>query len=294
MTKNISVCLSFDFDAMSLWLANYRTSSPNALSRGEFGRVGALRLLDLLAEHDIRATWFVPGHTIEAFPEVVAKIVAAGHEIGHHGYLHENMERLERDQEIAVLRKGISLIEEAAGKPPVGFRTPSGSYSPATVELLLEHGFIYDSSMMADDFTPYYCRVGDQAPLDGPYVFGKEVDLLELPFNWHLDDYPYFEFVASSKRVMPGLASPSRVFEVWSDEFRYLYEKLGRGIFTLTMHPQVIGRGHRLLMLERLIEHIKRHDGVRFETLGDFARDWRDKKPLGTSAEPQQPRISSC
>lgn len=280
ISKSITVCLTFDFDAMSLWIANYRTKSPNALSRGEFGRVGAERLLDLLAEHDIPATWFVPGHTIEAFPATAERIAREGHEIGHHGYCHENPTRLSEEEEIEVLAKGSALIEEVAGRPPVGYRTPSGSFGQTTLRLLLESGFLYDSSMMANDFSPYYCRLGDQAPFDGPYVFGKEIDLVELPFAWHLDDYPFFEYVASRKRVSPGLADPSRVFEVWTGDFDYLSQRIGEGVFTLTMHPQVIGRGHRLLMLERVIEHIRRCDGVVFSKMEDVAREWRRAHPL--------------
>ena len=116
MPARIQVCLSFDFDAMSLWIANFQTDSPNALSRGEFGgRVGAPRLLDLLRERGLRSTWFIPGHTVEAFPEVCRRIAAEGHEIGHHGYCHENPRKLDRDQEVAVIERGIRCIESATG-----------------------------------------------------------------------------------------------------------------------------------------------------------------------------------
>ena len=101
-----------------------------------------------------------------------------------------------------------------------------------------------------------------------------------LTFAWHLDDYPFFEYVASRKRVSPGLADPSRVFEVWTGDFDYLSERIGDGVFILTMHPQVIGRGHRLLMLERVIEHIRNCDGVVFSKMEDVAREWRRAHPL--------------
>ena len=279
MLDAVNVCLTFDFDAMSAWIAAYQTKSPNALSRGEFGRVGASRVLDLLGQHGIASTWFVPGHTIEAFPALAERIVAEGHEIGHHGYCHENPARLELLEERAVLEKGAALIEKITGARPHGYRAPAGSFSANTLELLLEFGFVYDSSMMADDFTPYYCRVGDEAPVDGPYVFGREIDLVEVPFCWHLDDFPYFEHIESRRGINPGLASPSRVYEVWAGDFDYLHQKLGTGVFTLTMHPQVIGRGHRLLMLEKLIEHMRSAGGVSFSTMGDFVREWKGKPP---------------
>jgi len=280
MTAPIQVCLSFDFDAMSLWIANFKTDSPNALSRGEFGRVGALRLLDLLAERGIRATWFVPGHTVEAFPEVCRRIAADGHEIGHHGYCHENPRRLELDQEIAVLERGIRCIQEVTGRAPRGYRCPSGSFNQRTIGLLHQYGFLYDSSMMADDFTPYYCRVGDESPPDGPYVFGRRIDLVEIPFSWNLDDFPFFEYTASRRGISPGLADPERVLRVWWGDFEYLRRKLGRGVYTLTMHPQVIGRGHRMLMLEELLERIAGVDGVEFTTLTEVAESWRERNPL--------------
>ncbi len=280
MQRDVTICLSFDFDAMSVWISNFRTESPNALSRGEFGKVGAGRILDLLAERELPATWFIPGHTIEAFPEVCARIADAGHEVGHHGYCHENPRRQEPEGERAILERGIELIEKLSGRPPRGYRAPAGSFSHRTVEYLVEYGFAYDSSMMADDFTPYYCRVGDRAAIDAPYEFGRRVDLVELPFSWNLDDFPAFEYTASRLGVSPGLADPERVYSIWAGEFEFLYNKLGTGVYTLTMHPQTIGRGHRLLMLEALLDHIQSHPGVRFCTMGEHAAAWRASNPL--------------
>ena len=168
MLARIQVCLSFDFDAMSLWIANFQTDSPNALSRGEFGgRVGAPRLLDLLRERGIRSTWFIPGHTVEAFPEVCRRIAAEGHEIGHHGYCHENPRKLDRDQEVAVIERGIRCIESITGVRRAATAARPAASRSARSSCCTSYGFLYDSSMMADDFTPYYCRVGDQSPPDG-------------------------------------------------------------------------------------------------------------------------------
>lgn len=278
--KDITVCLSFDFDAMSVWISNFRTTSPNALSRGEFGRVGALRLLDLLASRDLPATWFIPGHTIEAFPDACRSIAEAGHEIGHHGYCHENPHRQSPADERAILVRGIDLVEKLAGRPPRGYRCPAGSFSERTIDLLVEHGFSYDSSMLGDDFTPYYCRSGDRASLSEPFEFGRPVDLVELPFSWNLDDFPAFEYTASKMGISPGLADPERVRSIWAGDFEYLYERLGRGVFVLTMHPQTIGRGHRMLMLERFVDHLASHDGVRFSTLGAAADRFRTENAL--------------
>ena len=280
MTKDITVCLSYDFDAMSLWIANFRTESPNALSRGEFGQIGAQRLLDLLGEYCIKATWFIPGHTIEAFPVECQRIVKEGHEVGHHGYCHENPRRLELEKERVILERGIALIKDLTGNAPQGYRSPAGSFSSNTLRLLIDYRFVYDSSMLANDFTPYYCRDGIKASIDAPYDFGKSVDLVEMPFSWNLDDFPFFEYISSRHGISPGLADPARVYDVWAGDFEYLYTKLGKGVFILTMHPQVIGRGHRLLMLERFIKHLNSHEGVTFSTMGEFVRRWKAEHPF--------------
>ncbi len=278
MTENISICLSFDFDAMSAWIGSFGATSPSVLSRGEFGKVGTVRLLELLERYDIPATWFIPGHTVDTFPELVEKIAAAGHEIGHHGYCHENPAKLALEEERTVLEKGIESIRRVIGKAPQGYRSPAWDTSSFTLNLLLEYGFFYDSSMMANDFTPYYCRIDDKVTKDGPYGFGKEVELVELPVTWGLDDFPAFEFVIGSN---PGLSSPSQVYEIWSGDFDYLYQRLGEGVFTLTMHPQVIGRGHRLLMLERFIEYMRGHSGTSFHTMGEVAAEWKQGHAFG-------------
>ena len=278
--KRVCVCLTFDFDAMSVWIGSFGTTSPSALSRGEFGRVGARRLLELLGSRDIRSTWFIPGHTVDTYPDLVREIAGAGHEIGHHGYCHENPRGLSPQEEREVMDRGLAAIQRATGRVPVGYRSPAWDLSAHSVELLLERGFLYDSSLMGDDFNLYRCRVGDEPRKDGPYVFGREVDLVEIPVTWALDDFPPFEFVWTAAGIMPGLSAPSQVYEIWSGEFDYLYERLGAGVFCLTLHPQVIGRGHRLLMLERLIHHMSGRPGVSFRTMAEVAREWKRENPL--------------
>ncbi len=278
-----TVCLTFDFDAISLWIGPFQARSPSAISRGEFGAVGCQRILRLLDREQIPGTFFVTGHTVETYPDIVRQIVAAGHEIGHHGYLHENpiaLETPEREREI--LLRGLTALDSVAGLRPTGYRSPSWDNSPWTIELLLEQGFQYESSLMGDDFTPYWCRVGDVIQDDGPYLFGNEVDLVEMPVSWILDDFPHFEYLAlrSIGVSRSGLSAPSKVEEIWRDEFTFMYRDIPGGVFTLTMHPQVIGRGHRLLMLERLIAWLKEHQGVRFSTLGAAASTFRANHTL--------------
>jgi peptidoglycan/xylan/chitin deacetylase (PgdA/CDA1 family) len=277
-----TVCLSFDFDAISLWIGPMGATSPSMISRGEFGVVGVERILRLLERKGITATFYVTGHTADTYPESVRAIVAAGHEVGHHGYLHENPVSLpSKEAERHVLEMGLAALDRAAGVRPVGYRSPSWDNSPHTIELLLEYGFRYESSLMGKDFEPYWCRVGDVIRQDGPYEFGPNVDLVELPVSWLLDDFPHFEYYRVANRSNQGLSAPSKVEEIWRGEFDYLYSEVPGGIYTLTMHPQVIGRGHRMLMLERLIDYFASHDNVRFTTLAAAAEDWRTAQQNG-------------
>lgn len=277
MNKNVTVCLSFDFDAISVWIGTFHAKSPSAISRGEFGRVGSERLLRMLGEWGIKSTWFIPGHTADAFPTTVEKIAAAGHEIGHHGYFHDRPPS--REEEARDFDRATAALKRVTGQVPVGYRSPAAGLMPSTLECLRERGFLYDSSMMGDDFTPYYCRIGDQAPADGPFVWGTPTSLVELPFTWGLDDFPAFEHVWTRNGVNPGLAAPSRMFEIWWGDFEYLYDRLGAGVYILTMHPQSIGRGHRLLMLERLVEQMRMRAGVRFVTMREAAEEFRRANP---------------
>lgn len=140
MAKEIFVSIGVDVDAVAGWLGSYGgEDSPDDISRGLFaGEVGSLRLLDLFAKHSILTTWFIPGHSVETFPDQMAQVVKAGHEVGIHGYSHENPIAMTREQEQAVLDKSFDLITQLAGKPPTGYVAPWWEFSPVTNELLLE------------------------------------------------------------------------------------------------------------------------------------------------------------
>jgi peptidoglycan-N-acetylglucosamine deacetylase len=159
--RDVRIALTFDFDAYSTWICTFGATSPSMLSRGEFGPIGVRRLLALLKQHDAKATFFTPGHTALAFPSILCAIRDAGHEIGHHGWVHENPCTLSPNQEREVIDRGLEALAKVAGVRPTGFRSPAWDNSPSTVPLLLEHGFRYESSMMGSDFEPYWCRVGD-------------------------------------------------------------------------------------------------------------------------------------
>jgi len=274
--KKCAVCLTFDFDALSYWLIS-GLDTPFYISRGEFGaRVGVPRLLALLEKYQIPATFCVPGHSADTYPQLVKRINDAGHEIAHHGYCHEIPETLDEMEEEKLLVKGIESIEAVTGKVPLGYRAPSLKMSKNTVKLLVEHGFRYDSTLTGDDYTPYKCRVGDTPSTDGPFKFGKEIDLIEIPVALSLGDWEHFEVEATPTAVWPGLRAASDVLENWQADFDYMYDNVSSGVMVLVMHPQVIGRGHRIRMLERFIQMIGSKPGVYFTKLIDLANCWRD------------------
>ena len=241
-----NVCLTFDFDSISLWMALGHTS-PTPISRGEFGVVGAKRILQLLGRHQIPGTWFVPGITIETYPDVCGDIHDQGHEIGHHGFRHVSPASLTKAEELEALKKGNEAIAKITGSSANGYRSPAWDLSEHSIELLIGEGFSYDSSMMGHDFMPYYARTGDRIEQD-QIEFGEPSSLVELPISWSLDDFPHFEYFRGS-----GLMNANQVLENWIGDFRFMQSATDWGVLTYTFHPFVIGRGHRMLMLEQLI-----------------------------------------
>jgi peptidoglycan-N-acetylglucosamine deacetylase len=257
--KKVSVCLSFDFDAISSPL---RRQTPVEVSQGEFAVIGAERILKLLKKYSIRTTWYVPGHTVDTFPESVKEIFEQGHEIAHHNYLHEDPTTLSRENEEIVVRRAKASIKRITGRDPAGYRSPAWKFSPNTISILLEEKFAYDSSMMALDYLPYKVRQGDVIPEDGPYKFGNDTEMIEIPVAWSLDDFPHFEFVPGY--LTAGLRPISSVLENWAADFDYMYDNVPGGIFNLVLHPEVTGRGHRMILLEKIIQHIMEKGDVWF------------------------------
>ncbi|EAL8759925.1 polysaccharide deacetylase [Campylobacter coli] len=290
MAKEILVAYGVDIDAVAGWLGSYGgEDSPDDISRGLFaGEVGIPRLLKLFKKYNIPATWFAPGHSIETFPEQMKMIVDAGHEIGAHGYSHENPIAMSAKQEEDVLLKSIELIEKISGKKPSGYVAPWWEFSNITNELLLKHGIKYDHSLMHNDFTPYYVRVGDKwTKIDyskdakewmKPLVRGQETDLIEIPANWYLDDLPPMMFIKKSPNSF-GFVSPRDIGQMWIDQFDWVYREMDYAIFPMTIHPNVSARPQVLLMHERIIEHINKHEGVKWVNLNDMADDFSKRFP---------------
>ena len=273
----VSVCLSFDFDGMAGWIGTDKTNNPSMISRGGFATVGMERVLDLVKRKGISVSFAVPGHTALAFPDLVRRAVDDGHEIIHHGWAHENPAEFEEAGERRIIEQGLAALQKAADVRPIGYRSPAWDLSPLTLGLLREYQFLYDSSCMGHDYRPYYLRVGDRWNDRDPYRFGTLTDLVEIPVYWGLDDYPYFEFTFASGG---GLRDPAEVERIWWGEFEFAHRHCPGGVFALTCHPEFIGRGARIVMLERLIDRMLGSGAADFVTLEAFARRWKAENPV--------------
>ena len=272
------VCVTFDFDAMSGMISRGLTT-PTPISRGEFGAVAIPRIVALLQKYGVKATFFVPGFTLETYPAQCESILAAGHEIAHHGWTHLPPNDMTREQEERGLVRANEAIKKLSGQYARGYRSPSWDLSPHTMELLLAHGFLYDSSMMGNDYTPYRVRQGDVVEIEKPMVFGRATRLVEMPISWTLDDFPHFEFLRMKTQLMPGLMNANSVIENWINDFVYLKDNFEWGVITYTFHPYVIGRGHRMIALEKLLRTVS--DGAgQFVAMEEAAREYDRRCPL--------------
>ncbi|MBL8672934.1 MAG: polysaccharide deacetylase, partial [Alphaproteobacteria bacterium] len=260
MPRHIA-CITFDFDAFSGFISRGLTT-PTAISRGEFGAVAVPRIVALLKRYGVKSTFFTPGMVIAQYPKQVDLIVGAGHELGHHGWTHMPPASLTREKEEEGLVRGNEAIRKHWGKNARGYRSPAWDLSAHTIELLLKHGFFYESSMMADDYTPYRARQGDVIREEEPAIFGKPTKLIEMPISWSMDDHPHFEYFRTAQVVLPGLRNANAVLENFVDDFLYMKRICDWGVATYTFHPYVIGRGHRMMMLERFLAKLVEEGAV--------------------------------
>ena len=252
----VAVALSFDFDAETNALRDNQIS-PGTFSQGEYAARAAIpRILVLLDKYNISATFFVPAVTALLHPQEMQEILSKGrHEVGIHGWIHERNSLLSEEEERELMKKSYETLKKIAGRAPTGIRTPSWDFSPSTLKIIRELGLLYDSSLMADD-RPYELLED-----------GKRTGIVELPVEWLLDDYPYFGFDRYSS-VRPHI-QPMDVFSIWAAEFEKAYEE--GTLFVLTMHPKYTGHRSRIMMLEKLIQHMLKFKKVWFATHEDVA-----------------------
>jgi peptidoglycan-N-acetylglucosamine deacetylase len=271
--KRLAISLGPDFDAQSVWMGTFRSTSQNHLSRGEFGAlVGVPRLLELFERYSITTTWCVPTHTIQTFRGQVDAVVERGHEIAAHGVWHEYVPKLEPDEERRLIELQIRQHEELLGRRPRGYRSPALDVTDITLGLLAEYGFDWDSSLMGRDFEPYRPRMVTTVDRERGNTFGPPAGVLEFPVSWYLDDFPELDNFPGS----PMMHSTDVLLHRWKDSFDFAYERCPGGVMTWTLHPQTIGRAHNLLLLERFLDHVVQHDGVWFPTLSQLFDRWTD------------------
>lgn len=251
---------TFDVDAESCVLAHDPASAQrmSLMSHQAYGpRVGVPKLLAILRRRGIRATFFVPGFTAECYPHVLRAIAEEGHEIGHHGYLHEPMQGIDAATEARYLDRGLAALRNVAGVVPAGYRAPWWEMNWHTPRLLADRGFTYDSSLLDGD-VPYRFAVEP----------GSDTSLIEIPVDWGLDDWEQYAFY-------PGwtgsgvIESPSKAQQMWLLEAQAQHRQ--GGCFVLTNHPFISGRPARAAALEQLIEQIQALDGMWVTTLADIA-----------------------
>lgn len=295
-TKDIQVAFSIHCDAVAGWIGSYGgQDSPGDISRGVFAaEVGMPRLLKLFEKFDLRQSWFIPGHTAESFPRESEMVAEAGHEIGLHGYSHENPLAMSYEQEAAVFDRSIEAIRRLTGKRPTGYVAPWWEVSQNSVDILLKNGIKYDHSLMHRDFTPYFLRAGDSwtkidysRPADEwmkPFVRGGVVTpLVEIPASWWLDDLPPMMFIKAFPNSH-GFVNPRDLGLMWRDTFDWVHCEHDYACFAMTIHPDVAGRPQVLLMLEKLIAHMLNQPGVRFMTLDAIADDFIRRSADGEAA----------
>jgi peptidoglycan/xylan/chitin deacetylase (PgdA/CDA1 family) len=261
-----AVALSFDSDHETNELRE-GGQSIGRLSQGQYGaRQGVPRILDILHRASVKATFFVPAVTALLYPDEQRRVIAEGHELGIHGWIHERNSELPRDAERELQMRSADTLEKICGVRPVGIRTPSWDFSPHTLEITTEMGLAYDSSLMADV---------DCYELE---MDGTPTGVVELPVEWIRDDAVYFNM--NRFAALRPYTPPADVYDIFKREFDAAYRE--RGIFQLTMHPHVIGYRSRIWILEELIRYMRGHDGVWFATHADIARYAKSNSGTGT------------
>lgn len=245
--KRTAVFPAFDVDSEAVWLGADPKNADRLITRSYGGyeaRVGIPKLLELLARHEVHATFFVTGWSVDAFPSTCEAIVAAGHEIGHHGYLHLRPDTAAQEVLEDEMDRTFEVMKSRLGVVPVGYRAPWGETCSAQMELLKARGIRYSSSFR-DDIRPYrHLLVSGPGPI-------------EIPVNYSFDDWTY----GLTHRTSPRPMFPrEHVLTIWKEEFDQTRE--WGGVTTMVMHPQVSGRPMRINILDQFLTHVRQFDDV--------------------------------
>jgi peptidoglycan/xylan/chitin deacetylase (PgdA/CDA1 family) len=261
-----AVALSFDSDHETNELRD-GGQSIGRLSQGQYGaRQGVPRILEILGRAGVKASFFVPAVTALLYPDEQRRVIAEGHEIGIHGWIHERNSELPAQAERELQMRSADALEKICGRRPVGIRTPSWDFSPHTLAITKEMGLLYDSSLMADV---------DCYELE---MDGKASGVIELPVEWIRDDAVYFNM--NRFAALRPYTAPADVYDIFRREFDAAYREAG--IFQLTMHPHVTGYRSRIWILEELIRHIRGHERVWFATHAEIVRYAKANSGTGT------------
>lgn len=265
--KRSAAVLGFDMDAESVALATDPDSRSrlSVMSHQAYGPVtGMPRILAMLKRHDLHATFFCPGFTAQRYPDLVRRVIAEGHEIAHHGYLHEAVQGMSAQQEAEMLDRGLDALEAVTGQRPVGYRAPMWESTYQTVRLLLDRGFAYDSSMMDCD-VPY-----ELAEASGE----NARSIVEIPVSWSLDDWEQYAYLP--ELFGSGLIEdPAKSYSMWQSEL--VESHAAGGCFTLTSHPFLTGRLGRLKRLEELVTVMASWPDLWIGTAAEIARHTRSR-----------------
>lgn len=269
-----AVMFSFDVDGETLWFSRNPENwhRPGNLAQGAYGpKIAMPKILDLLEKHRVKSTFFIPGWIIEKYPQMAREVLARGHEIGYHGYLHEFDTQAGYEKEKEIMDRTLEVFDRILKIRPVGFRSPLYETTESTLPLMKAYRFLY-SSMMMDDDLPYVWPMKENT-----------TQIVELPTQWLWEDASYF-FFTLSEPVRRGISSCKQVFDIWIEEFNEIYQN---GAFlNLIFHPQVCGRYSRIKLIDDLLTYMKSREGTWIVSGEDLARFWQNQHGLKDGADP--------
>lgn len=264
--KRVAVSLGIDLDAQSMWIGSYGLTTPAYMAHGEFGaEVGTPRMLDLFDKYHIKTTWFIPGHTADTFPDACKEVVARGHEVAHHSYVHRNPALMSYDEELKMMKMGLEALERIGVKKVRGYRSAYWDLSPNTLAILEKLGFKYDSSLMGNDLYPYHPRP-IEVHADRANVFGEPSKIVEFPPGWWVTDFPFVMHITGK---LEGMRPVEDLYNRYVAIFNYAVDNCPNSCWCLTSHPQCMARGHTIQMYERLINYLASR-GAWFATMGEM------------------------